>query len=334
MSHELTQREDGRFEFAYLESEGPGWHGHGQAVKDDASIEEWQREAGMDWKVQRSKIRYATAPGADFLEYPDQHVLFRSDTKAALSVVSNKYNILQPKQNLEFFRDLVGVGGFKLSAAGTIFGGKRFWATAKIGEAAPVSVKDKIGCYLLVSTSVDGSRRTDVLVTTIRAVCKNTVEAALGGAEDRISISHRSVFDPKAIKIRMGLQDQLWAKFRNNMTRLANVALTDDDAKDIVASMFMNPAVEEASKAIAKAKGEEKKDPAGYTKIMELFRGGAKGSDLDGVRGTAYGLLQATTEYADHHVRASSADNRFASAQWGVGRDLKVGMAQKLLALV
>ena len=46
MAHELTQREDGFVEMAFV-GETP-WHGLGQSIAQDASIEEWQKSAGMD----------------------------------------------------------------------------------------------------------------------------------------------------------------------------------------------------------------------------------------------------------------------------------------------
>jgi hypothetical protein len=93
----------------------------------------------MDWKIRRSEIRYAVARDASsdsLIKLPDQHVLFRSDNNDALGVVSKRYQVVQPGEVLEFFRDIAKAGGLELSAAGTIYGGKRFWATAKIGETS------------------------------------------------------------------------------------------------------------------------------------------------------------------------------------------------------
>lgn len=341
MSHELSIRANGFVEFAYAQADGEAWHGLGQAVPAGATIEQWQAASGMDYKIQRSKVRFATAhgqAGAEYIEVPDQHVLFRSDNKHPLGIVSAKYQVVQPKEVVEFFRDIAKVNGLELSAAGVIYEGKRYWATAKLGEASPVSVKDKIGGYLLISTSADGSLATEVRFTTIRVVCRNTLQMAREEAA-AIRITHRSKFDSVKIKKQLGLADDAWLNFRHTMTRLANVQIVDEQAREIVSSLFRKvdtDAVEQATAAIVAAKNSAKteRDPAGYTKIMDLFRGQAIGSQLDGVRGTAYGLLNATTEYVDHHARAASVDNRFVSAQWGKGNDLKADMLAKLVALV
>jgi hypothetical protein len=71
--------------------------------------------------------------------------------------------------------------------------------------------------------------------------------------------------------------------------------------------------------------GEEGKvrTSAGFNKVMDLFSGQGLGAKEDGVYGTAWGFVNAFTEYADHWTRARSADNRMASAQWGAGAALK-----------
>jgi phage/plasmid-like protein (TIGR03299 family) len=310
MSHELTVRANGAVEFAYLASDGTPWHGLGQALQDGTSIDGWREAAGMDWRIRRSQVRYAVDRDAEqFITLPEQHVLFRSDTNAPLGVVSNKYQVVQPGEVIEFFRDIAKAGGLELSAAGTIYGGKRFWATAKIGEAAPASVADKIGGYILISTSADGSLATEVRRTTVRTVCKNTLQMAMADAKASIKVSHRSVFDPASVKEFMGLNTAAWDSFRHTVTRLANIEMLEEEAIEMTAQVFGG--------------GEKVRETAGYKKVLSLFNGAGMGSTLDGVMGTRWGFLNAVTEYADHHVRARTDENRFVASQWGAGADLK-----------
>jgi phage/plasmid-like protein (TIGR03299 family) len=329
MSHELTTRTDGTVEFAYLASDGAPWHGLGQPMQAGQSIDEWRTAAGMDWAIQKSKVRYATGHGQGpdaWRTLDDQLVLLRSDTKDALGVVSNRYQVVQPAQVLEFFRDVAKAGGLELSAAGTIYGGRRFWATAKIGDAAPTSVRDRIGGYLLLSTSADGSLATEARLTSIRVVCKNTLQFARADAKPALRVSHRSVFDPKAVQAAMGLNTAAWDAFKHNLVRLANTSVHEEQAAEIVAGLF------------ATAPGQDGRDKAretaGFKKVLALFNGDGMGARLDGVFGTANGVLQAVTEYADHHVRARSDEHRFVASQWGGGADLKSRAWDDLMALV
>ena len=316
MSHELTTHADGRVEFAYLASDGTPWHGLGKPMGNDATIDQWRVDAGMDWRIQRSVVRYSVDrdPSAPLIQMPEQHVLFRSDNKAPLGVVSNKYQVVQPGDVLEFFRDIIKVGGLDLSAAGTIYGGKRFWATAKIGSMA-LTNKDEVGGYLLLSTSADGSLATEARRTTVRVVCKNTLQMALQDSADSVRITHRSVFDSEAVKDFMGLNEAAFSAFKAAAETLANKALHEVEAAGFVAKLF----------------GDADKS-TGYRKVLELFNGAGMGAMNDGVFGTRWGLLNAVTEYADHHVRARSDENRFVSSQWGPGANLKRQALDLLLA--
>lgn len=316
MSHELTTRKNGQVEFAYLERDGMPWHGLGTAMQPGQSIEEWRKAAGMDWAIRRAKVRYPTNPltvhdASTYVEIPDSHVLMRSDTHAPLGIVSDKYKVVQPAEVLDFFRDIAHAGGLELSAAGTIYGGKRFWATAKFGEAAPASIGDKLRGFLLISTSADGSLATDVRRVTERVVCRNTLAIALRqGEASAVRVSHRSEFDPEKVKQYMGLNNLVFESFVKKLEALAHIDLKLEHAENMAVAVFG---------------GEQDKvrSSAGFNKVMELFAGKGLGAKLDGVYGTRYGLLQGFTEYADHWVRTRSAENRFVSAQWGPGAALK-----------
>lgn len=310
MSDNLTVNLKGQVEFAYLLSDGQAWHGLGQGLQDNASHDEWVAGAGMDWKIQRSKVRYAVDRAGTMLELPEKHVLFRGDDQRPLGVVSDRYQIVQPREVLEFFKDIVKVGGLQLSAAGTIYGGKRFWATAKIGEASPTSLKDKLGGYLLLSTSADGSQATEAFLTSIRVVCKNTLAMAFQGSKgSRYKVSHRSVFKPEDVKSFMGLNEAAWDAFRHNVVRLANKPVDHDLAEELTAKVLGG--------------GEKVVASAAYNKILDLFNGAGQGSQLDGVYGTAWGFVNSVSEYVDHWARARSDENRMVSSQWGPGADMK-----------
>ncbi len=89
------------------------WHGLGNQLTPGQLLEVWQSEAGMDWTIEKADVRYVA--GSDNIgsihAFPDQKVLYRSDTKAPLSVVSRRFNVVQPREVIEFYRDLVEAGG-------------------------------------------------------------------------------------------------------------------------------------------------------------------------------------------------------------------------------
>ena len=112
------------------------WHGLGEQLPKKQTIEVWAQAAGMDWQIKESPVHFAIdAPShvSMFGSSPEQKVLYRSDTNTALSVVSNRYQVVQPMEVLEFYRDLTEYAGFELETAGVLKGGRKFWALARTG---------------------------------------------------------------------------------------------------------------------------------------------------------------------------------------------------------
>lgn len=306
------------------------WHGLGQKLEAGASIDTWRESAGMNWRIQRAVVRYATGHGQGADNYraiDDKHVLLRSDNGNALGVVSAKYNIVQPGAVLEFFRDLTEQHGFVLDTAGTLFDGARFWALASIGENAEIGQGDKIGGYLLLCTSADGSMATEARYTTVRVVCNNTLGFARDTGKPDVKVSHRTKFDASLAKRELGIG--LHSAFEDTIAtykRLADTRLLDLDMVKKTMSLF-NPKASE----LAKDEATKLMNSKPVTRILSLaVDGKAIGSNLDGIKGTAWGWLNAVTEYVDHEARARSQDNRLNSAWFGKGDTMK----QRALELV
>lgn len=318
MAHELTITE-GRAEMAYV-GDVP-WHGLGQALTADADIETWRREAGMDWTIRRAELLYKYERASEgVLVVPGQKLLHRSDTHEALGIVSAQYQVVQPGEVLEFFRDLVADQGFKLETAGTLFGGKRFWALARAAEGEVVP-GDAVGGYLLLSSSADGSTATTAMPTTVRVVCNNTLSMALSGnvSSRVIRVSHRQRFDADRLKDEMGLVREGFTEFLDAARVLSKVRVGASRAEALVTSLLGGD-------------NESKRKPRGLDIILGLFEGAGMGSSLHGSAGTAWGLLNAVTEYVDHHATATTTDHRLDRAWFGSGADMKLRLADNLLS--
>lgn len=324
MAHELTKRASGKIEMAYV-GEKP-WHGLGQALEPGRSIEEWIVAAGMDWQAKRSRVRYLTASDdgteTQYRTLDDQHVLFRSDNKFPLGIVSDKYQIFQPRDVLEFFRDLTENSGFQLETAGTLFGGKRYWALARIGKDAVITSGDRVGAFLLLTTSYDGS--TIAQFETIRVVCNNTLSMALSHKEQTaIKISHRSVVNPTALKEQLGVGKDAFAKWCAAAKQLAAIKLDVQKAEEMVFKLM-----DCKTEFNDETKSTEIKLTKGYKKVMELFGGAGKG-----MTPTAWGLVNAVTEYVDHHRASRTADAALDYQFWGDGTKLKTDALAAALQL-
>jgi phage/plasmid-like protein (TIGR03299 family) len=308
MAHEIT-RTAGKDEMAFVGNRSEIWHGLGQELTRGSPIEVWQREAGMDWEINSSELNFTDQDSTTQI-FDGKRVLYRSDTREALSVVSDKYKAVQPKEVLEFFRSLVSDAGMELSTAGTLFGGKKFWALADTNQKVAVGGNDSVGGYLLLSTSCDGSMATAAQFTSVRVVCNNTLSVAVGDQrKSRVATNHRSTFNPNNVKNELGLFESSWDKFQRQLLEMKSKKVTVKDAYADLLTLFANDAADPTKAEVAMAND-----------VHNLYLGGAMGSDMAGQ--TAWGLLNAVTEYHDHHV-GRNPNRILNSTFWGTGNTKK-----------
>lgn len=338
MAHELSIRKNGFTEMAYV-GEKP-WHGLGQELQRGASIDTWAVAAGMDWRILRSKVRYATTRDADakqeFKTLDDSHVLFRSDTKAPLSVVSDGFKIVQPRDVLEFFREAAGVNGFDITTAGVLRGGRKFWAQAEARQelADVVFGNDLIKGKLLLATSCDGSMNTIVKAVEEAVVCANTLSMALGEGGKEVRVSHRSQFNADAVKVEFNLVAAKFREFIADARELAKLKVSPAQVDSFILKVIADIDFgKEKTTALLEA-ATKARQSAGYQKIAALFGGAGRGASAPGRKGTAWGLVNAVTEYVDHHRRSHSNDTRIDAAWFGGGDDLKTRALEEALVYV
>lgn len=333
MAHALSIRENGKVEFAFTGDRSAIWHSLGNVIPDDATPEQWKVAAGMDWSIQRSKVRFVPSLGADPTVWDDYHVLLRSDTKAPLAVVSDSFKVVQPGEVIDFFHDLIDAAGFKMTTAGVLHGGRKFWAQADIGDGDDVVRGDFVGARLLLATACDGSMNTIAKGVSERVVCANTLGFAMsekGGSIVRVS--HRSEFNADRVKEQLGLAPAGFARFIKQARELSKLEVSPPAAKQFVLTLLGGVPVETV--AADAERNEKVRESSGYKTILALFEGQGRGSSLPGVRGTAWGLVNGVTEYVDHFQRARSSDNKFDSSQFGAGDELKTKAFDKAVELL
>ena len=303
------------------------WHGLGNQLTEHQPLEVWAEQAGMDWQIKQTPVRFMAGQQehlGQITDFPDKKVLYRSDTLAALSVVSQRYHVVQPQEILEFYRDLTEVNGFELETAGVLKEGRKLWALARTGQSSALKGNDVSNGYLLLATACDGSMATTAQFTSIRVVCNNTLAVALAGSAHCVKVPHSTVFDPTTVKQQLGISVSIWDEFMYRMKLLSECKVKAVDAQRYFTEVFSDP-----SKPIA-----EKAHKRAITQTLDLFGGRGKGSELASANGTAYGLLNAVTEFVDHERRARSVDNRLDSAWFGQGSTLKQRALTRALRLV
>lgn len=302
------------------------WHGLGNRLAPNQPLETWAQSAGMNWRIEETEVRFVTGNNADASDpgnihaFPHQKVLYRSDTSAPLSVVSQRYQVVQPGEILEFYRDLTEVGGFELESAGVLKEGRKFWALARTGQSATLKGKDQVSGYLLLATACDGTLATVAQFTSIRVVCNNTLSIALGQGQGAVKVPHRSQFDAQAVKRQLGVAVSSWDNFMTRMKALSDRKVSAQQAEAFfkrVLTYSTTGGIDPTDHPVTTVNDRALKA------VQALYAGNGKGAELASAAGTAWGLVNGVTEYIDHHRRARSEDHRRDAAWFGAGAVLK-----------
>lgn len=315
MSHEIDQSTS-QPAIAYV-GDLP-WHGLGQKLPEDATIEEWKRAARLEWSVREFPV-YVDIPGRPTVtQFPKRKALYRDDTMGALSIVSDGFNVVQPGTILEFFRKLVAEHGFKLETAGALRGGKRIWGMARIAESVKI-MDDVVQPYCLLSTAYDASMATWARLCTTRVVCANTIAYAEGEKGNIVRVPHNAELDFDDVRLQLGLALNSWERFKVRALKLAEREVTDAEAAAFLRELL---GLKDAD------------EPKGFARILSLFKGAQMGSDKKSTRQTLWGVVQAVAEHVDHNPWSRSAESRMDAAWFGYGSDLKVKAFKNALAVV
>lgn len=320
MAHELQLMEDGTYSMARSERGDRTWHGLENVIPADAPFDTWFDRSGLNFEIRRAPVEYGD--GETHCRMDSRSVLFRGDNWAPLSVVSSDYNIVQPRQVLEFFRDLCDQNHLHMETAGCIRGGLKFWAMASTGHQAFIGTSDVIKQYVLLASSADSSMATTAKHTAMRVVCSNTFHANVNNAEPAIRVRHSTKFSEVNVKLNLGLLDQEFDSMTSLAVDMHRRGVTPTEAMRWYAELLTG------------------KDDLTNEQVLEfaeasrLFKGFMEGYERGpGAEQSAWGLFNGVTYVVDH-VRGRGYDTRLDSAWFGQGASLKTAAWNNALALV
>ena len=233
MAHELVTVK-GQVSFAARGGAKTAWHGMGQEILPGDSLATIGKKAGLDFSVHQAKVTYKDKDGKTH-EFADRVVNYCADTGAGLGIVSTDFKNVQPSQVLAFFKDFLSANKLAMETAGAVRGRKVIWAMAKLGKDYNFLMPggDKIDSYVRLQTAFDGTRCTDLVATTTRQVCANTMAMVdLDANRSGFRIPHSAVFDAKALQRAFGLvgeQHKVTAKLWNALCE-RKVTIAERDA--------------------------------------------------------------------------------------------------------
>lgn len=215
------------------------WHGLGKLVDKAMTSEEAIQEAGLNWEVE--KLPNYVRVGEEFKKSPNSFSTVRTDTGEILGGrLFESYALIQNREVFVPFNDLFKEEAH-IETAGSLFGGRKVFMTAKIPSYIRVNGSDDlIEKYLFFTTSHDGSGSVIGAITPVRIVCNNTLNASLNECSNKISIRHNIHEKGSLSRITelMGVVNQYTLEIEEVFSAIVRKPHTDEQVKKLVYNVF------------------------------------------------------------------------------------------------
>lgn len=335
MAHNIDMS-NGKANIAFLGDRNDIWHRLGQEMVPGQSIDEWARQAGLDWHaVQVPAFADLSGQQFDHIRHytSDRHALVdnalftvRSDTGMVLGYATERRKEHQPAEVLAWFEQYLSADDrFALDVAGSLKGGKIIWATAKFNADLTVA-GDSHRSRLLMTTAFDGTQSTTNKMSMTRVVCNNTLDAAL--ASDKravVKTRHNTRFDAARVGKELGDLASSVDSYKQMGDAMARVHLSKEEMSKFFKSMLDIPFEAKRDDISTRKLNQFEQLNQAYVKTL------LEGSD----KLSAWSALNAVTRYVDHErsTRGNGSDDeaRVLSSQFGSGAAMKAAAVQTLV---
>lgn len=289
MAHALEVVEN-KAAFAFREKGGLPWHGLGQPLPDNATTEEVLAAAHLaGWDVRLEPVKTDARTDKEYFE-----VLRTNPFDGGLdqlAIVGSRYMEVQNETVAEFAANIVD-GGAMWETAGSILNGRRAFFALELEEDIvldPNGSADKIGRYITVETSHDGTSAVYANTSNVRVVCQNTLMASKSAAMSTFKVRHTQSVEGRLEDARKALsiafkQGDVLAK---ELQDLIEEEFTKKQFFDLVKDIYPKP---ERDVRGSVKKWENKTDV-----LMDLWNGNAEGGNtvenLEDTKYKAYNVL-------------------------------------------
>jgi len=271
------------------------WTRVGTDVTGQTSVADILREASLDYTVVKEPIYLQGG-----VQIPDRVATLKAETRTPIGIVSPKYEIYQNADAFSFLEEIPGIEFVRAgeSRNGTVY---------IIGKLPEVKVMDDaFNPYVIFQNGHTGWISLKATICPLRIVCQNQFAMSFGKMANTISIHHSSQLASRLMEAQSLLTDvaTYMNGFTNTAEELALLKITEADRYKICDAFF------ESAKAIT----DRQKDTVAL-KIAQ-FNNCYNAEDNANFKGTAWGLMNALTDYETHKERKqteASIDSAFMS---------------------
>jgi len=312
--------------------------------------------AGLDWAVEKWPMQalYVEGETEKTVPVPATFATVRTDLKRVLGIVSAGYRVFQNREAFDFMDALVGDKLAMYETAGSLHDGRRVWMLARIPKEYRAGKEDLVRPYVLLTNAHDGTQALRMIPTTIRVVCQNTLNIALGAYDKkRLVVRHTQSLKGKIALARqhLGVVHEKVDQFEHEAQALHAVSMKETQVRGYVEQFFptkVKPDFTDGKALLQTIVANRQQSDnvmrdllaAHYAETERIAKRNAAileqvlaNHAKDPAAGTAWGAFNAVSEYADHQKKYQSADSRLSSVWFGAGNDLKLDAYAAALAM-
>jgi phage/plasmid-like protein (TIGR03299 family) len=290
MAHGITTRD------SLMVVRTPAWHGLGVVLDHTPrSLDDALGAAGLTWSVAKHALQRD-----DGRPVPGFHATVREDTDEVLGVVSDDYVVVQNRECFAFLANLLG-SELIFETAGSLWSGKQVFITARLPDHVTAG-GDEIRPFVVLSAWHTGTGAIRAMTTPVRAVCANTVRAALQRAQAVHRVRH--VGDPtgqlhEARRV-LELTVDYYRQFARLGDELALAPISERHLHDILAELYPHDTALGGRALRARARARQT--------VLELF---VRGETMGNAPGSKWCAWNAIVEHHDHHGRPRTPEGAF-----------------------
>jgi len=290
----------------YSETTPALWHDLGIELNCPRTAREAIRKAGLDYTVVKKPLGLKT--GLD----REAYATLRADTGDVLGVTSENYEPVQNIDAFTFFDALVSDDQATYETAGVLGKGECAWILAKLPGFIKVHGNDIVNKYILLTNNHDSPSQVRLKIIPIRAICNNTLTAALQGAGDlAIRRAPDTVWDSQQTAKMLTLSNFLYEELDHVFNRMAARKITPEQLRAYVQALISDKSEAQNASRTEKIRAS----------VLQLHDSG-RGASLS--RGTVWGAFNSVAEYTDHLMSDEDPSVRLNSIWFGRGEQLKV----------
>lgn len=274
------------------------WSAIGKDVNECKDMEQVLRQSGLDYEVTKEPI-YGIF-GEEYKAIPNRFITRRpqGDGFKTYDVVSDKFEIVQNRDAFDF----VNYMGDELTfaKAGETMNGMVYI----IGKLPKTEILgDAFTPYVLFRNGFDGKTKITAAISPLRIVCQNQFNFAFKNAQNAITIRHVRNAESKLVEARETLR--MCADYMQELNLLAEnfagMKMTPERIERVVKYLFPIPE-DTAINAFKKKNLEDQR--AAYIAALNA-------DDNANFKGTAWGMINAYTDFITHKEPAGKREDRF-----------------------